>query len=185
MIDQYTRDSRIYFAYGSDMNTEQLKLRVFRYEVLGVAVLEGFKLDFHGHTFVWDSALETVSGEEGEQVWGVVYKLSSSDGQQLDSYMDVRLDGTGPYFHYPAAVTDTFGNRHYVYLYRKNMLGAVLPPSKEYMNLIVEGAKQHGLPEGYVNKLKTIKTKNAEYAVPMGAIQPRIGCTGCDDLLKK
>lgn len=181
--DNYSRDHRLYFAYGSDMNLKQIRSRCVSPEIVAAALLENHRISFFGHSYIWDGGIETIIESAGENMWGVVFKLDFGDALQLDSYLDVRLDGAGPFFHFPLKVTDKYGNVYHTMTYKKNMLGEFMPPSREYMDYIIEGAMHNGLPDEYVCRLGGITVKEASYPVPMGAVSPRTGCTGCDDLL--
>lgn len=95
-----------YFAYGSNMNKEQILARGVQHKVIAVAKLSNYQLAFFGYSKVWGGAVETVIPALGHEVWGVIYDLSSSERERLDDWQDVRLDGSGAYFHCPAKVTD-------------------------------------------------------------------------------
>ncbi|MGE4319498.1 MAG: gamma-glutamylcyclotransferase [Deferribacterales bacterium] len=185
MTDEYSRDYRVYFAYGPDINQKYIRSRCFGPEILAVARLSGYRLSFYGNSQIWDGAQETLERSEGDEVWGVVYKMSFYDGYELDSYQDVRLDGAGPYFHYPVTVEGTDGQMYYPLIYMKNLTGDEKPPSREYMDVIIRGAEEMGLPPEYIKSLKKIETKSASYAVPLPTMPRRTECSGCDDLLFK
>lgn len=156
-----------YFAYGSNMNLAQMKQRCSSPKVLGIARLPGYRVDFFGESAIWDGAQDTVISDPASEVWGVLYELTFSDCEQLDDYVDVRFDGTGPYFHYPVDVIDIEQRTINAMIYKKDKCGEVLPPSAEYLNFIIQGAKEQGLPEEYIVILQNRITKPAAYAVPM------------------
>ena len=185
MKDEFSRPYRLYFAYGPDINPKYIRSRCYDPEVVAVARLSGHRLAFFGNSPIWDGAQETVVRDDAEDVWGVVYKMSFYDGYELDSYQDVRLDGAGPYFHYPVRVQGTDGNEYLALIYKKNMLGDEKQPSREFMDVIVKGAEQMGLPDEYVKKLRKYTVKTATYAVPLPTMPRRTECAGCDDLLNK
>lgn len=185
MKDAYDLPHRLYFAYGSNLNPGQMAARCSKPKVLTVARLANHQIAFHGHSKKWDGGEETAIPQPGEDLWGVVYQLSFSDAEYLDSWQDVRLDGTGPYFHYPTVVTDEQGNRYPVLLYKKDLLSDPQMPSEEYLNFIVAGAKAHGLPRDYLARLQTIATRKASYAVPKQSRFDRSilfdRCSGCGE----
>lgn len=185
MVDNYSREHRLYFAYGADMFEKYIKTRCFAPEFVAVAKLTGHRLAFFGYTHIWDGAQETLVPDKKQDVWGIVYRMSSYEGLEMDAYQDVRLDGAGQYFHYPAVVTDVNGNVHYPLMYKKNMLGVELTPSKPYMDIIIAGAQEKGLPAEYIEWLKSRSTRTPKYAVPLPTMPRRVDCAGCDDLLKK
>lgn len=158
--------NHLFFAYGSNMNPGQIASRCFKPEACAVACLPGHQLSFFGFSRRWDGGEATVIPKAGEDVWGVVYKLTLSDSERLDSWQDVRLDGTGAYFHYPTVVMDAKGNEYPVLLYKRFLSGEPCNPSREYMDAVISGALFHGLSATYVEKLRGIATVKASFPVP-------------------
>lgn len=156
-----------YFAYGADMNLAQMQQRCSRPKVIGIARLPGYRVEFYGYSAIWDGAQETVIADSKSEVWGVLYELQFSDCEQLDFYVDARFDGTGPYFHYPLDVIDVEQKTIDTRIYKKDKCGEEASPSTEYLNFIIQGAKEHGLPEDYISLLRSKITKPATYTVPI------------------
>lgn len=172
----------LYFAYGSNLNSAQMRQRCSNHRVVGVARLPGYRIGFYGHSAKWDGAVETIVRHAQSEVWGVLYQLDAADWEQLDNYQDARADGLGTYFHYPVEVLDLQQAVKVAITYRKDMLGKTERPSTEYLNMIIQGAREHGLPENYVEELSRIPTKPALYAVPRKqefGVKPSGGCSGC------
>ncbi len=167
-VMSYGRPDRAYlFAYGSNMNPAQLRARCSTLpRVVAVARLSDHRLSFHGHTRIWDGGLETVAAAPGEKVWGVVLELTFTDLGRLDAWQDARLDGAGSYFHYPATVTDAEGGVHHVLLYKKDVQGTPVPPSREYLGFIAHGAEERGLPADYIARLRNMDSRPASYPAP-------------------
>jgi hypothetical protein len=157
----------LYFAYGPDMDPEVLRRRGGRPVAVAVARLADFRLAFFGRTATWDSGMETVVKSPGDEVWGVLYDLGALAWDHLDGWMDARMDGAGTYFHSPVEVVDLSGRRHHVRLYRKNRQGEPTLPSVEYLDLIVGGAGQQGLPTRYVERLRRTVARKASFPVPV------------------
>ena len=177
-----------FFAYGSTMNQEQILARGVKPVVVGIARLPHHRIAFYGYSRTWDGAMETVVPASGQEVWGVIYELTLTDWDRLDASQDVRLDGTGTYFHFPDWVTDTEGRSHAVLLYKKDILREPLPPSREYLEVIIQGALKRGLPSWYVEELRRLDSRPADFKVPReGKLGPDLqlenSCSGCDDLL--
>ena len=160
------KDRQYYFAYGSNMNPEQMAERCAAARVVCWACLPGYRLAFYGRNRVWDGGQETVVQEAGGHVWGVLYELSFGDAASLDVWSSVRLDGGGAYFHYPVLVGDAAGREHTAVLYKKDVLGPPVPPSSQYLAHIVAGAAANGLPDVYVEYLKNLQSVPARYPVP-------------------
>ena len=161
------KNAHRYFAYGSNMNLMQMKQRCSSPKVLGIARLPGYRVEFYGYSAIWDGAQETVVPDLESEVWGVLYELQFFDCEQLDVYVDARFDGTGPYFHYPVDVIDIEQGMIDAMIYKKDKCGEGTNPSTEYLNFIIQGAKEQGLPEGYIAFLQNKITKPASYAVPI------------------
>jgi gamma-glutamylcyclotransferase len=176
-----------YFAYGSNMNREQIMARCVRPEVVGIARLPHHRLAFYGYSRVWDGGLETVVAAPGQEVWGVIYRLTVADWDRLDTWQDVRLDGTGAYFHSPEQVMDTEGRTHLVFVYKKDSLREPRPPSREYLDFIIQGAAARGLPAGYREELSRLKSTPAGFEVPRQSkvsheLSLGSSCSGCGEM---
>lgn len=175
---------RLYFAYGSNLNLEQMKQKCSNPRVLSIARLDGYKIGFYGYSSTWDGAVETVIPDVQSEVWGVLYQLDAGGWESLDNCQDARADGTGAYFHYPVEVmVDKQQIIQEATIYKKDRLGQPQLPSTEYLSVIVQGAKEQGLPENYVAALQNIATKSASYQVPHRPAYSRVGfsggCQGC------
>jgi hypothetical protein len=157
----------LHFAYGADMNPQQIAARCSWAKAVAVARLPDHALAFHGHSETWDGGDEAMVPCLGQDLYGVVYRLSLSDADSLDAAQGVRLNGTGSYFHYPAEVIAVDGSSYGVVLHKKDVLGAVRCPSRDYLDHIVAGAEFHGLPSAYVNRLRRTETRPARYPVPL------------------
>jgi gamma-glutamylcyclotransferase (GGCT)/AIG2-like uncharacterized protein YtfP len=185
VLQNETPGELYYFAYGSNMNKEQISARCFDPKVVAVAKLADHQLTFFGHSPVWDGGEETVVPAPGHDVWGVVYELSSSDRGRLDDVQDARMDGSGGYFHSPARVTGEAGDEYKVLLYKKTSQGTPQKPSQECLNFIVQSAVDRELPSAYVETLRGMEAKKAEFAVPRQRKSVREGasggCSDCDD----
>jgi len=175
-----------YFAYGSDMNKAQIHERCTAPKVVAVAKLPHYQLTFGGYSPVWDGGLEGVETSPDQDVWGVMYDLSLTDRDRLDASHDARMDGSGTSFHCPAIVTDNQGKDHTVLLYKRDVRGTPQTPSREYLNYIIQGAVQNELPIGYIEKLRRMESRKAEYEVPKrrrsgGEPLVEINCSQCTD----
>lgn len=174
------------FVYGSDMHESQIGSICSKPVVVGIARLADHRMAFHGYTPLWDGALETVVSSPGHDLWGVVHELGSRDAQRLDAWHDARLDGSGPFFHWPAKVVDTNGVTHKVLLYLKDILGPATLPSREYLEYILEGARRRGLPRAYVAELADMESRAASYPVPLKPFMQHLdandSCASCGGL---
>lgn len=173
----------VYFLYGSNMNPEQIASRCGAAEPLGAARLADFRLAFFGRSAVWDGAEEAAVPQEGDEVWGALYRLTFEQADRLDEWQGVRPDGCGPYFLFPVDAVDLHGHSHAALLYRKDFCGEPGLPSDAQLDYIVAGAVAQGLPDAYVERLRSLPARKASYAVPRKDTPRRgllsIRCSGC------
>jgi len=70
----------LYFAYGSNINLEQMAHRCSDAQIVGPVTLENYELQFRGSGFA------TVAPKEGSVVHGLLWKLTPESEQALDRY---------------------------------------------------------------------------------------------------
>ena len=75
---------RYYFAYGSNMNLEQMKYRCPAAEVVENVRLENYRLAFRGRAP--GNGVATVLPEKGSYVEGVLWKITEACEKNLDFY---------------------------------------------------------------------------------------------------
>ena len=75
---------RYYFAYGSNMNLEQMKYRCPAAEVVENVRLEDYRLAFRGRAP--GNGVATVLPEKGSCVEGVLWKITEACEKSLDFY---------------------------------------------------------------------------------------------------
>ena len=75
---------KLYFAYGSNMNLNQMAFRCPDAEVVESVRLEGYRLAFR--TNGGGNGVATILPKEGSYVDGVLWRISERDEQHLDHY---------------------------------------------------------------------------------------------------
>ncbi len=130
--------NELYFAYGSNMNLNQMAYRCPESEVVGPVRLDGCKLAFRGAGFA------TILPCAGGSVEGVLWHISEMDERRLDRYEGVPR-------HYDKRTVQVLGKdgAHY-----KAMVYEMCPPlrdqpalpSESYLNGILQGCRQNSLP---------------------------------------
>ena len=73
-------EENLYFAYGSNLDLEQMAQRCPDAEIVGPVRLENYELRFRGSGFA------TVAPKKGSTVHGLVWKLTPNCEQSLDRY---------------------------------------------------------------------------------------------------
>ncbi len=142
------------FAYGSNLCRERLIARVGPIETVAVARLDTHRLCFHKRGRDGSGKADAFfTGDRADRIWGVVYDMTESAKRELD-----RIEGVGcGYVDAQADLTSAGGERlrAWLYLAQPAWIDASLAPAPWYRALIVTGAREHGLPAGYVAELET------------------------------
>ena len=73
-------EKSLYFAYGSNINLDQMRYRCPDATVYGQAVLDNYDLRFRG------SGVATVEPKEGACVYGLLWELTDKCEASLDRY---------------------------------------------------------------------------------------------------
>ncbi|MBS3790959.1 MAG: gamma-glutamylcyclotransferase [Candidatus Thermoplasmatota archaeon] len=155
-----------YFAYGSNLNREQMKKREITIEDTEIVELPGWKLAFTIYSDPWDGAVGDIIPNPENRVEGVVYTIPEDDLKKLDHYEGRNVDNhieVGMYRRQYLPVKSKEGWRTVLtYLVNRNIehkSKVDLKPSKEYLQTIISGAKKHGLSEEYLGSLRSINYK--------------------------
>lgn len=142
----------LYFAYGSNLLLTQMQQRCPSAEVVSRATLLGYKLDFVQPHAGWGGGTAGIVAELGGRVEGVVYQVSEEDLKMLDWYEPT---ADGRYWRLKVAVMLPSEEVIDVWTYAGERFdGAPFSPSDRYLNTILQGAAEHGLPPDYIAKLK-------------------------------
>jgi gamma-glutamylcyclotransferase (GGCT)/AIG2-like uncharacterized protein YtfP len=137
-----------YFAYGSNMAEQQMKQRCPSAEKVGVGTLRDHKLVFNRRGSYRPGGVASVTQKEGERVYGVVWRIASSDMSRLDETED-----PDAYQRTVATVFGLDGSSWRAYLYEAIPEG-VFEPDKDYLDLMLDAAAEAELPEEYVHEIK-------------------------------
>lgn len=149
-----------YFAYGSNMNPAQMAARCPAHRVIGLAALREYQLVFPLYSNEWEGGVGSVQRHHGGTVWGVLFDLSESDLAALDQFEGFRgpgdehnvFDRTQFTVELVRPDDGSFPRRVRADAYVARPSNPS-PPSRRYLDTILEGARHHRLPEEYVARL--------------------------------
>lgn len=142
-----------YFAYGSNMDKSQMKRRCSDSKFLGKAMIEGYWLDFTRESSNWDGGVADIVKDPDNFVWGILYDISDKDLESLDYYEAC------PVYYKRKEITVFYDNRNIKAIsYEVVDKKPFIPPSKKYINCIIQAAIDNDFPGEYVEFLKSIKT---------------------------
>ncbi len=75
----------LYFAYGSNMDWDQMRDRCPSARFVGVAKLPGHKLAFSRRSTKRNCGVADAVADQGTSVWGIVYEVDDRDVGRLDA----------------------------------------------------------------------------------------------------
>lgn len=138
-----------YFAYGSNMLTARLRARVKDCTPQGTAKLSGYVLRFHKRSRDGTGKCNALyTGDPADFVLGVLFSIAQAHRAALDSY-----EGAGKgYDAVQVEVAPDSGApvRALTYLAGASHIDDQLRPTSEYFEYVLQGAREHGLPEAYI-----------------------------------
>jgi gamma-glutamylcyclotransferase (GGCT)/AIG2-like uncharacterized protein YtfP len=155
----------LYFAFGSNLDPEQMQRRCPGSKVVGLAALRDHRLSYPLTSHDWGGGVAGVHAAHGETVWGVLYDVSEADLASLDGYEGFRGPGDQHNLYDRETTTVELTRpddgsiprrvRAWIYLARQ---ANPARPSRRYLDAIVRGARHHRLPEEYVSALAKTET---------------------------
>jgi AIG2-like family len=152
----------IYFAFGSNMDPQQMSERCPSHKVRGRACLLNFELCFPRRSPKRGCATAGFAPAEGEVVWGVLYELDRKDAANLhkaEGYVPGRAAEKNRHNLEEIQVRlDSVDGETVValtYVARPDGVGAV--PSQEYLDHLISGAQHYRLPKVYLVRLMAIR----------------------------
>jgi hypothetical protein len=144
------------FAYGSNMCSG--RIRDYRVHPISscVAKLTGYDLCFDKRSGDGSGKVNIVpSKNKDSEIWGVIYEISHTDLDKLD-------EGEKGYYRSEIVVSTKDGSnvKAWDYMAQESFITKGLKPYTWYKRFLVEGAREHDLPEDYIAKLNTAEAVN-------------------------
>lgn len=133
---------QLYFAYGSNINLDQMTDRCPAATPVCPVVLDNYRLAFRGNLGM--NGVATILPAQGEKVYGLLWKITPACELSLDWYEGYpRLYGKEQ-----VVVRGKDGQRHSAMVYTMSHELYLDPaePSPPYFSGIVQGCKQNGIP---------------------------------------
>lgn len=156
----------LYFAYGSNMDREQIGKRCPSAQFVCVAVLPDHRLAFTRESKCRGCGVADAVAEDGGSVVGVVFEINDADLFRLDVSEGYRVHRTekNSYIRRECVVLEVGDKPDPEKMHLLVWTYFAVPqenpprPNQEYKDLIVSGAKCWGLPDDYIAKLERIET---------------------------
>jgi gamma-glutamylcyclotransferase (GGCT)/AIG2-like uncharacterized protein YtfP len=143
--------SVLYFAYGSNLKEGRMRQRVSSARTEAVAFLDHHRLvcNKRGRD---GSAKANLAREPGHRVWGVLYRIERDHLSLLDGF-------EMGYERIEVEVCTAAGDACRASTYRSDRITRDPIPFAWYRELILEGAREHGLPEEYLKLLEALPSR--------------------------
>jgi gamma-glutamylcyclotransferase (GGCT)/AIG2-like uncharacterized protein YtfP len=133
----------VYFAYGSNLDIEQMSERCPDAQRIGAAALDGWRFEIGGRGYA------TIRSDDSATVWGGLWTLTTPDEAALDVCEGVR-SGT---YRKEILTVELDGSPLKVLVYVENS-SDVGRPTPQYLDRILRGADQFGLPPEHIDFLR-------------------------------
>ena len=144
-----------YFAYGSNLSVSRLRKRVPSALALGVAVLRGHRLAFHKVGRDGSAKCNArMTGRQADDVHGVLYCMDARHKSRLDA-----AEGLGRGYQEKAVRVRLHDGRILTaFTYFATHIDTGLRPYAWYLEHVIRGAREHGLPRPYTMAIAAIDT---------------------------
>ncbi len=142
-----------YFAYGSNMASAQMAERCPGATALGAARLRGRRLAFDAWSERRGGMVADVPPAPDGEVWGVLWRVTDAHAAALDRFEGV---ARGQYRRASVRVERPGGGETDAFAYVIRAPAAEGPTTAAYRALLVEGAREHGLPAAWVRALEAV-----------------------------
>lgn len=143
----------LYFAYGSNLDYNQMRRRCPGAKVVSRAKLPGFRLAFTRFSGTRRCGVADIIESAQDAVEGVVYSIGQEDAERLDRFEGV---GQACYDRIDVSVFCPDGQTLNAFAYKAREQGEFLP-SRAYLNQIIDGARRHRLSPEYIAMLEALQ----------------------------
>jgi len=144
-----------YFAYGSNMASSQMADRCPGAVCLGVVRLPDYRLAFDAWSNRRGGLVADVLPAPGSEVWGVLWEVTEAHAEALDRYEGV---ANGQYRRSIVRVESADGGEVEAFAYVICDPGEDGPTTDAYRDILLEGAREHGLPPAWVRAIEVVPT---------------------------
>lgn len=138
-----------YFAYGANMAAETMTRRGLTPARSVMARLDDYALRFSQPGIpLLEPGFANIEPAPGARVFGVVHAMSAEELRRLD-----RFEGRSYRHERVRVTTEALGVLEAI-AYRNPRARTPRTPSQRYKNLLLQGAREHHLPQDYIDALE-------------------------------
>ena len=140
-----------YFAYGSNMSSAYLRDYCPSATFIMRASLPNYQIEFRRFSTDLQGGISTIIEAPGEMVEGVIFDIDQTEIEALDLLEDV---DKGLYLRQTFFVMGEDGQWQLCDLYRVAQPSGPYAPAKQYIQWMLDGAREHGLDSTYIAKIE-------------------------------
>jgi len=146
--------SYYYFGYGANIDPDFFKRRVGRFEVVGIAHLEGYKFHFNTPCEYLGKGFGGIEVDRNSSLYGTLYKIDERALNLLDVLEWVPFKFYSRKTLMVTCSDQKINSEVYIPNYpRKN-----LKAPKSYQDLLIRGAEKMNFPVEYIKYIKSLDT---------------------------
>jgi gamma-glutamylcyclotransferase (GGCT)/AIG2-like uncharacterized protein YtfP len=142
-----------HFAYGSNLSYRFLREYCLNARFVMRAFLPNYRVEFRFFSRRRQGGISSIVFTPGEHVRGVIYEVPLVEMLRLD---EVESVPQGLYSRETFLVLGEDGEFHEADLYRVVKPEGPFTPARSYVELMLEGAEEHGLDREYIEELKEL-----------------------------
>lgn len=154
MYSSNDSDSVIYFAFGSNMSEPQMRERCPSAERVEVGFVPKYELVFNRKGSYRPGGVASIAPSDNPErsVYGIIWRLSTEDLQELD-----RIEDPNAYERVTINARSITGQTYKCQAYLAYPEADYVAPDPEYLKLLLHAAREAGLPERYVQWISRFK----------------------------
>jgi len=153
---QSSADVVYHFGYGSNMSEAYMKQYTPSLKYVMNAQLPNFEIQFRKYSDNMKGGISSIIDKPGGMVYGVIYEIPRAEMEALDILEDVPL---GIYSRETFKVLGSDGKWHDGDLYRVVEPKGPFTPAAAYLDLMITGAKEHGINATWIAKLERMRAE--------------------------
>ena len=149
-------DKILYLGYGSNMSEEYMKKYAPSLEYIMNVQLPNYEIQFRKYSTDMKGGISSIIEKPGGMIYAVLYWISKKEMEALDLLEDVPL---GIYKRETFQVLGEDGKWYAADLYRVTTPKGPYTPSKQYLDIMIAGAKEHHINKDWITKLEKTRAE--------------------------
>ena len=158
------KKTKLYAAYGSNLNHAQMRERCPEAKYLGSAMLKNQNLLFCGQP---DHSFATIKTMAGKEVPIGLWEISARDERALDRY-----EGYPHFYHKTVLPVTLDGEEVHAMVYIMDLAMPAGLPSVMYYNIVEKGYRDCGLDTAYLREALKTSMERVYGLTPMQEMSP-------------